>query len=272
MIIIHLCGGLGQQMYQYAAAKSLSLQTKMPLFYFFRKNKKNPVCIVDFFKIEEKAAKARDLAMLQPITGFLRAILKPMGISTEERLYREMTSFDHAFFEIKSSVFLEGAFKDVRYFRGKEFELHQAFRLKYDAYGREADVLEHIILAQHPVSVHIKAGHPLGDGYFQNAAEEVARKVGNPTFFIFADHPNELIEHLDINYQVEVIDTQKLSNDAELIRLISSCKHHITDADYLSWWAAWLNGRKDKIVIAPKAFIGPAPEGEGLYARNWIVE
>ena len=49
-----------------------------------------------------------------------------------------------------------------------------------------------------------------------------------------------------------------LKNNSEVVDMFifSKCKYNILSRSTFSWWAAWLNQRKDKEVFAPKYFIG----------------
>jgi hypothetical protein len=60
------------------------------------------------------------------------------------------------------------------------------------------------------------------------------------------------------NIKVKFVDNSQSSNVAVAdFVMMSNCKHHIIANSTFSWWSAWLNPSKDKIVIAPaKWYVG----------------
>jgi hypothetical protein len=52
------------------------------------------------------------------------------------------------------------------------------------------------------------------------------------------------------------------------MHLMSLCKHNITANSSFSWWAAWLNQYKNKIVIAPKQWF--VDKENEVACDNWI--
>jgi hypothetical protein len=55
--------------------------------------------------------------------------------------------------------------------------------------------------------------------------------------------------------------------DFELLRF---CKHQIMASSTFSWWAAFLNDNPNKIVIAPKKWLGGTVSTDLVYPQTWI--
>ncbi|MGN6180530.1 MAG: alpha-1,2-fucosyltransferase, partial [Mucilaginibacter sp.] len=56
------------------------------------------------------------------------------------------------------------------------------------------------------------------------------------------------------------------------LRLMANCKHHIIANSTFSWWGAWLNPNKDKIVIAPKQWFADKElqSSSSMIPQNWM--
>lgn len=93
--------------------------------------------------------------------------------------------------------------------------------------------------------------------YYKKAIQIIASKVDNPKFFIFSNDMEGAKELLDIDYPHVFVDFKEnkelvARGNAELLKLMSSCKHFIIANSTLSWWAAFLGENKDKIIITPE--------------------
>ena len=96
------------------------------------------------------------------------------------------------------------------------------------------------------------------------------RKFDGCKFLIFSDDKEWCLE----NFNKENCEISHNSDAAEDLQLMSLCDHHIIANSSFSWWGAWLGQNKDKKVIAPKEWFGPAKNEHAtkdLYCKDWIV-
>lgn len=110
--------------------------------------------------------------------------------------------------------------------------------------------------------------------YYENALEFIKEKVKNPVFFVFSDEFEWVKKNLYFfsNYgEVHIIDWNKGFDSYIDLQLMSNCKHNIIANSSFSWWAAWLNKNKNKIVISPKKWVNNINENKiDIIPNNWI--
>ncbi|MBY0244074.1 MAG: alpha-1,2-fucosyltransferase, partial [Sphingobacteriaceae bacterium] len=116
------------------------------------------------------------------------------------------------------------------------------------------------IMQSNSVSLHVRMGdyvnHPLHGGictlkYYQQAIELMKSKIEAPIFFIFSNDIEWCKQNLDIINAVYVTGNIG-ENSFRDMQLMSLCQHNIIANSSFSWWGAWLNNNRNKIVIAPK--------------------
>jgi hypothetical protein len=89
------------------------------------------------------------------------------------------------------------------------------------------------------------------------------------TFLVFSDDMEWCKENF-IGDQFIFVEGE---NDVTDLWIMSYCKHNIIANSSFSWWGAWLNDYKHKIVVAPLKWFGPAKgdiKTDDIYAENWI--
>jgi hypothetical protein len=130
------------------------------------------------------------------------------------------------------------------------------------------------------VSIHIRRGDYAQDKktnahhgtcsleYYQEAIKLITEKIQNPIFYIFSDDIEWVKENLKINYPKYHVEGNKGFEDMELMK---NCKHNIIANSSFSWWAAWLNTNKEKIIIAPKNWLNnPKFDTSDVVPNSWI--
>ena len=54
------------------------------------------------------------------------------------------------------------------------------------------------------------------------------------------------------------------------MQLMSNCQHNIIANSTFSWWGAWLNSNKKKIVISPNQWMQSTNGTGDIIPENWI--
>jgi hypothetical protein len=107
--------------------------------------------------------------------------------------------------------------------------------------------------------------------YYQKAIKLISESINNPVFFIFSDDINRVKEKLPLNNAIYT--DWNLGNDSwQDMFLMSRCYHNIIANSSFSWWAAWLNINRNKIVIAPERWFQDM-ETPNIHPekRGWIL-
>ena len=102
--------------------------------------------------------------------------------------------------------------------------------------------------------------------YYREAVKIINEKYKNSIFFVFSDDISWKKENLLIQNAV-YIDNKTIPH--EDIYLMSLCKYNITANSSFSWWGAWLNQNKNKVVIAPKKWF--LKKENEIASKNWIT-
>lgn len=289
MIILHLAGGLGNQMFQYAFgranAKKIGADLKLELT--------NPTLIIhNGFELERifiiQASEATQ-ADMQAVLGIyrhrlIRKVFKATGLSKIFKspcIEEPHFHFNAAFLNIPDNSYVSGYWQSEKYFLEIENEIHSDFVFKLPMSQQNADVAE-TISKTNSVSLHVRrndfannsrinATHGLCSlEYYQAAIRYVTEQVEQPHFFIFSDDIAWAKENLKIDFPHQCIDHNKGLESYNDMRLMSLCKHNIIANSSFSWWGAWLNNNPQKIVVAPKNWFSNKSNIEDLIPKSWV--
>lgn len=273
MIITRLTGGLGNQMFQYTAGRSLAEKNKTDLSLDIL-GYKNQAGItprqyaLNIFNVKENFLEEKDLNFLVKFfnEGKLgKLCLKIYSLlPTKYRYYIKEPYFNFysQIFNTSKNVYLDGYWQSEKYFFSIENIIRQEFTLK-DEYSKKLDKnLVDLIAQVDSVSLHIRRSDYITSKaanqthgtcsiqYYEKAMEKIALTVFNPHFFVFSDDIEWVKNNLKFNYPVNHV-SNGVYKDYEELFFMSKCKHNIIANSSFSWWGAWLNKNKNKIVIAP---------------------
>jgi len=296
MIISSLNGGLGNQMFQYAAARRLAEKHSTPLkldINWFETQALRHYRL-RYFNIWENLATSNEILNLVNNTTFYEKLFTPIrskfgftqsldGFRRNEGTFKEKYfHFDPKFMDAPNNIYVEGFWQSEKYFLEIASTIRQEFTLKYPQSLIFHQILE-LISNTCSISIHIRRGDYVNNSeanlfhgvcsldYYRYAVKYISEHVKDPHFFVFSDDFDWFNENLNINAPMNLVSKNKSLRDYEELNLMSQCKHHIIANSSFSWWGAWLNSKVDKIVVAPKEwFRDTAKDTEDLIPSTWI--
>lgn len=264
-ITVRFNGGLGNQMFQWAFARAIENHTGIQTFMdmtFFKKNYSRPYEL-DIFSLNAKKVEGFwSNLKIETIWKLRRKLNGKRFIGTY--IYEEPHfEFDANVFYVEPNTYIHGFFQSEKYFKTIENEIREDFKFK-----PEPDEINqtHInkINSTNSISLHIRRGDYVQKKRYQNVystcsldyykkgVEHISNNTGEtPTLFIFSDDKQWVKDNLKLPFETVYVDNNSGTKSYEDMRLMSLCKHNIIANSSFSWWGAWLNKNKEKIVIAP---------------------
>ena len=289
MIIIRLRGGLGNQMFQYAAGHRLAshnkTKLKFDLSWLTIAQEQHEIArrqySLDAFEINASFANSLDLnrVYMPPYTRKKHLYRVLMG-SIQPFYEPEDGSFQPDLLEAPKNSYLEGNWLNEKYFKDQAISIRSDFRFN-KLPGHNTDKLKTEIYNSEAVSVHIRRGDYVTNkiaeqrlgilplDYYKNAAEFIGKKINKPAFFVFSDDIEWCKKHLNLESPTFYSDPQ--NKNWEDMWLMSLCKHNVIANSSFSWWGGWLNNSPNKIIVAPKKwFKDTSIDSSGLLLDEWV--
>lgn len=299
MISVKVQGGLGNQLFHYAAALQLSENTNEGVLlnnsYFedekFKVLYRLDKFSIDFTETQNNQSRSEVNSIISRIkqklfykTGFfpfpgsnvIKGDLLPRPVKKLEMLNKN----EH--------FLLEGWLQRIDYFEKVKNTLSEKLWLKSEFAASPEQVK--IIKNTDSVAVHIRRGDmmknsnfiSLDAGYYEKAINLVLQLKKNAHFFVFSDEPDKARE-LFRSFKVPVTFITEQSEslgyygtkgdyiDFELMRL---CRNYIIANSTFSWWPAYLSLNPEKVIVAPSEWFANEKlqkdfTGSGLLQKKW---
>jgi len=290
MIISHLLGGLGNQMFQYAAGRALSSrlsqELRLDISDFSSYGLHQGYELNRIFGIQVPAATKHDL---QEILGWrssklTKKVLKRKFFSSvrgNKLIFEPHFHFWNGLAGVTSDAYLYGYWQSEKYFQGTQDLIRKDFVFQAPLDPRNQELLIQMDKGS-AISIHIRRGdyissaanqkvfHALPITYYQDAINFIAARVANPHFYIFSDDMEWVKNQLPISFPKTYIDHNRGSESYLDMRLMSHCQHHIIANSSFSWWGAWLNPSTEKIVLAPAKWFSNHFQCADLVPERWL--
>jgi hypothetical protein len=245
MIVRMVCGGTGNQLFQYAFGRALSLKRGLPLQFYL-----------------ERATRDYELIRYNLNLDF---VPRPSGPIYEEPGF----AFDPGVFDADPESYYRGYWQSPRYFKD------YADIIRKEVGFKEPPPWGDSFKFRNTVFIHIRRGDYLNSGtreyhgvdlnsYYETAINYIKERVEDPCFLVFSDDLDWCRKNMP--YQVLHCPTSR-----DELHLMSKCCHGIGANSSFSWWANYLGDRPGRISIAPKKwFVNESIDTRDLCPTHWI--
>jgi hypothetical protein len=291
MVIVKLMGGLGNQMFQFAAARRLALanQTTLKFDTYFlqdrtlRENFTFRKYELDIFNLNVCIATPKDIDKFCLRLVSSRRIDSLMNYIDPHYKYSEnQFKFNPEVLRLPRNSYLEGYFQSEKYFIDYQNQIRKDFTFK-NAPNEANQKLIDEISKTNSIAVHIRRGDFVSNSvthefhgvcslsYYYESIKYLKSKINDPVFYIFSDDMNWVKLNFDKALALNFVELNNAENKSNDLRLMTVCNHHIIANSTFSWWGAWLSKNPGKIVIAPQRwFASDEMNFEDVVPENWI--
>lgn len=289
MIKVKIMGGLGNQMFQYAALRAMMLQhnTDGEMVLDGLSNMGHAIYSLDHFNIAHDV-KISD-QKFNKIENFLFRIYeknlasKKISYSFICKLGYILNLFGFYFipdgyskfhFSFRKNIDMIGYFQSDKYFKQYEDIIKNELMVKEPLLEQNKEIFQKINETD-SVCVHIRRGdfvnsvHQICNiDYFKKAIQIMNSEIEKPIYYIFSDDIEWVKDNLKVDANLVYVDNN--NPNYEDLRLMYSCKHFIMSNSSFSWWAQYLSKNNDKKIIAPNRWYNNDIRCD-IYQDNWKI-
>jgi hypothetical protein len=291
MIVVKLMGGLGNQLFQYAAGRSLAqkrgtsvvfdttflnkqtdawTKRQFELAVFSFQPKFLPVAEVSGFQVMQ------DNALRRVADGYFPFLF------SKHYFKEKKFAFDPNVLTQRDNTLLDGFWQTERYFIEQEALIRSELKFSKPFDGLNADLAKRIQASQ-SAAIHVRRGdyilnkttqafHGSCDiDYYKRAVADLSSRISDLDWYVFSDDATWVKEQFQFLPNMQAIDHNTGEQSYADMHLMSLCKHQIIANSSFSWWGAWLNANPSKRVIAPAKWLAKEDiDTSDIYPGAWI--
>jgi hypothetical protein len=271
-ITAYITGGLGNQLFVYAAAYEQARRLDCPLFLDASR----------YIDSERYDYALGGLGLPGEVIGDRSRWAAPESHRRLNRLLKRGPREEYFFHEqgfgydprIETTTpgqLLVGYFQAHRYFERSSADLYD--RLRSTAQP-DASIAVHVRRGDYLIAEH-RRHHGLASGdYFARAARLMQERHGDVHFRVFSDSPEMAVSELSrLPFDFEVVNEPSDAHPWEVVQMMSLAQGLIMSNSSFSWWAGWLMRQRDPSarVIAPRPWFATGESAADLLYEDWIT-
>lgn len=286
-VIVRVKGGIGNQLFCYAAARRLALVNDAELVIddvtgFVRDHRYQRQYMLDHFSIPVR--KATPAERLEPFERYRRGILKWLSRRKPftERCYLEQEGMglDERLLGLKvqGTIYLDGYWQSEDYFKDVKQTIREDLRIIPPSDSSNVQLAQKIC-ASPAVALHVRwfdtSDNNLSASYYRRALRFIEERVESPHYFLFSDAPNSAQAKIALpERSMTIVSHNKGDENAYAdLWLMTQCRHFIIANSTFSWWGAWLGKSENKYVVAPDLNIAgkTVRDFRAFIPKRWIT-
>jgi hypothetical protein len=294
MIVSNLASGLGNQLFQYAVGRQLSVlkgvELKLSVVTFKMQNLRNYK--LDHYNITAEIATDSEIERFlhkyytNSLSAKVSRNLEHFLPRNKRSLYKQSDPwiYEPEVFDAASNIYIEGYWQNYKYMANLNPLIFEELTVKETYTDYIQKIIEEVQANNSSVSLHIRRGDYLTDkeasqlmgvlplAYYYNAVDYIKTNIQDPVIYVFSDDLQWASDNLKTNLPIKFIDIENGKKDYIELDIMSKCHHHIIANSSFSWWGAFLNRNPDKIVIAPKNWVTVPEINKNVEIQfpNWI--
>jgi len=290
-IYLTLCGGLGNQMFQYASGLGFATRLCRKLiidpFTGFSKDPYKRQYGLAAFHITASSMSAHEAVCMRrkfDLQGRVRWRLEQIAMRQFGRSY--VPALARPLWPDKP-IYLRTYLQSHRYFYSAE-TLKSEFALAASLGPAAMECAKAINSRPNSTALHFRLAYNVSAegelvgttpafsvpwAYYRQALEALRRSNAHLSLFVFSDQTFSNSEWLQEFGEVTYLPRGTERTAAEDMFLMSLCRYHIISASTFSWWGAWLSCHTEKKVYAPRHFFPfrrPVRTSD-IYPVEWSV-
>jgi hypothetical protein len=288
-VITRIHGGLGNQLFEYAAGHALARRLGVPHKVdtrVFGEAGERPLALREF-NVPLAEAAPEELRRVAPQWGrwwknkFILWRQRTTPFRRRRWIREETLDFDARLFSVRPPVYLDGWWQSEKYFADCAADIHALFGAVRAPSSRTA-TLGAELAAQRAVAVHVRRGDYVGNrdaslfhgvcppAYYQAALAWIRERQPSARFAVFSDDPGWARENVARDGAARLIEADPAHSAHEDFYLLGCCAHFIIANSSFSWWPAWLSRSPGRLVVAPRRwFLGHDVKPADRFPADW---
>ncbi len=252
-LYVYLQGGLGNQMFQYAAG--VSALKEYPQFTDLRLD-------TSFYNTQERKV------IVNGLTG------RGYDLDLFNITYNQCEEAP------EGETMLQGWFQSIEEFANVENLIRDEFTFNVDFCDATKEIEKQISESEHPIAVHIRRGDYINNptanahhgvldkSYYDEAISKLDNVYSKPHYFVFSEDVDWCKENIKANGEVTIVGAECNDvKDSGHLYLMSKCENHILANSSFSWWGAFLG--RSATCIGPKNWLADG-SGSDIMLQEWI--